>query len=59
VFSLGSQQLDRATGYVNSQKQRHEDRRPIKMLEVTSELADRHSSYPNNHKTQSGRDFHP
>jgi putative transposase len=41
VFSLGSQQLDRATGYVNSQKQRHEDRRLIKMLEVTSELADR------------------
>jgi putative transposase len=51
VFSLGSQQLDRATGYVNSQKQRHEDRRLIKMLEVTSELPDRQYSQSNNDKT--------
>jgi putative transposase len=41
VFSLGGQQLDRATGYVNSQKQRHQDRTLIEMLEITSELPDR------------------
>jgi putative transposase len=41
VFSLGSPQLDRATRSVNSQKQRHEDRRLIEMLEITSESPDR------------------
>jgi putative transposase len=40
VFSLGSPQLDRATGYVNSQKHHHQDRTLIKMLEITSELSD-------------------
>jgi putative transposase len=38
VFSLGGQQLDRAIGYVNSQKQRHQDRTLIEMLEITSEF---------------------
>jgi putative transposase len=42
VFSLGSQQLDRAIEYVNNQKQRHQDQRLIGLLETTSELADRH-----------------
>jgi putative transposase len=42
VFSLGSQQLDRAMEYVNNQKQRHQDQRLIDLLEATSELADRH-----------------
>jgi putative transposase len=41
VFSLGSQQLDRAMEYVNNQKQRHQNQMVIEMLETTSELPDR------------------
>jgi putative transposase len=38
VFSLGSQQLDRAVEYVNNQKQRHQNQTLIGLLETTSEL---------------------
>jgi putative transposase len=61
VFSLGGQQLDRAIGYVNSQKQRHQDQALIEMLEITSESPDglrpatghRQYSRPRNNQYQS------
>jgi putative transposase len=53
VFSLGGQQLDRAIGYVTSQKQRHHNRTLIKMLEITSESPDWQSPRPRNDQHQS------
>jgi putative transposase len=37
VFTLGSQQLDRAIKYVNNQQQHHQNSTIIKMLEAISE----------------------